>query len=225
MINGVDGAVTAVTSCTDLAATIDLDNDERLEVVSKLCGICDSQRLYPCECKIESGATVMAKISGVSNDVCNLDCAGTPPPNTLSLPANNRTWLDGDCVHPAQFLLKISAFPPSCINAGIEARGKRAVFVNKITEGDSPNIDNAIVQQYDWYLAVYNIGDDTLLGVYYEYEACCINDTPENPATSHFAWVVIRNVQMMGSTYDCWIYNNATAAAHGNCGVSAPTCS
>ena len=41
MINGIDGAVTAVTGCTDFAVTIDLDNYETLEVVSKLCGICD----------------------------------------------------------------------------------------------------------------------------------------------------------------------------------------
>jgi hypothetical protein len=104
-----------------------------------------------------------------------------------------------------------------------DVASKRVVFVKKGGTGITPNIDNDLVSVNEYYLVVYDNSTDDILGVYYEYDLCCQNETPENEASSHFVWLKIFGVELGGATYTLGLYSQSNADEFGNCGFIRPT--
>lgn len=120
------------------------------------------------------------------------------------------------------YLHKLTAFPPDCTSTDSDVLSKRLVFVKKGGTGVTPNINNTIVQQNDWYVVVYAATTDTILGVFYDYDICCQNETPENAATSHFVWVRFPGVILGDASYTVGMYSQSNADTYGNCGYERP---
>ncbi len=49
------------------------------------------------------------------------------------------------------------------------------------------------------------------------------NETPENAASSHLAWIQVDNLNLPGGEYSVVLYNTFTAYQYGDCGFSPPT--
>lgn len=217
-VDGVAQDPVYVTGCANMSATIDLYGVSRISVFCKTCG-CDDNVVYPCECREDALAIFKGFVTTSSGSPCEIDpIAG----GVVGDPVTNLAWNTGDCTLTTQWVLLITAFPPNCTEGDPDLLSARVVFVQKLTEADAPNIDNTQVEMYDWYAVVYLASTDTIVAVYYEYEICCINETPTNPATSHLAWIRFPNVTLVASTFTLLWYNVTTAAAYGNCGYALP---
>jgi hypothetical protein len=176
---------------------------------------------YPCECRLDGTAVSGGDLTLSDGTPCEIDPI-SPAILGTGLPTTNKAWNEGDCAILVQVTHRITAFPPNCMQTLPDELGKRVVFVFKLTSTTNPLIDNTTVQLYDYYAAVYNITDDTLLGLAYEYEVCCINETPQVPATSHLGWIKIFGVPLGSSEYTMWLYNPDTASTYGDCGWRPP---
>jgi len=184
----------------------------------KKCCNCSEIPIYPCECRLDTGHVLFgSQITTSGGSPCELEPSG---PEGSILPATNRAWNPEDCTNPTEYGHTLTAFPPLCTSINPDELGSRVVFVQKLSSSPAPNIDNDIVQENDWYAVVYAVTTDTILGVFYEYELCCHNETPTNAATSHFAWLKVHGVAMGTAIYTIWIYNTITAGTYGNCGWS-----
>ncbi len=206
-----------VDGCSDMAATVVKYDGTTINLVCKQCD-CLEQVQYPCECRFDVLAIWPAEISTSSGDPCEVNTAGS----IISDPVTNKAWNELDCHISLIFTHNITAFPPNCVNTDPDYLSKRVVFVKKETNDTNPFRDDSQLDQYDWYAVVYNTTDDTILGVFYEYEICCHNDTPENAATSHLSWIRFLNVALGSTLYSLTAYNVTTAAEYGDCGYPPP---
>lgn len=180
---------------------------------------CSNITVYPCECRLDTGHVLFGgDVTTSSGSVCEINPISGP--EGITEPTANVAWNSDDCRSTTLYTHLVTAFPPFCTATDPNVLSKRVVFIQKLTYTDAPNTTPGAVNYGEWYAAVYNVTDNTLLGVYYVYDLCCHNDTPENAATSHFAWVKVHGVVLGSSTYTVWIYNTITAGTYGNCGWS-----
>jgi hypothetical protein len=126
----------------------------------------------------------------------------------------DRAWLPEWCVFYSAVTYQITAFPPDCVSS---ETSKLVVLVKKTTNGTAPHINNAIVDLQDWYVVVYDTDGSPRRGIFYEYQQCCINETPEDAATSHLIRVEFFNVVVGTGTYDLTWTNFASLAIYGDC--------
>lgn len=187
---------------------------------------CCENNIYPCECANDedlNGFGSFGVIQGTGGP-CDLEYTASSGNGTTGKPTANIAWIDAedDCVITLEYLHKLTAFPPDCTSTDPDVLNKRLVFVKKGGRGTTPNIDNSIVQQNDWYVVVYAATTDTILGVFYEYDICCYNETPQNPATSHFVWVRFPGVILGTASYLVGMYSQNNADTYGNCGFEKP---
>jgi len=183
------------------------------------CCTCGDVR-YPCECRDDILAIFWGELVIGTGSPCEKSLTGVT--RLTSGPTINKAWNDFDCFLTVLSENLITAFPPDCTETDLNILNKRVVFCKKQTNETNPYRDDSLLRIGDYYAAVYNATDDTFLGVYYGYEVCCINETPENAATSHLAWVKLSNVVMGAATYNMYWYNVTTANEYGNCGLEPP---
>lgn len=185
---------------------------------------CGCQREYPCECRVDGTHVVYGYVNQSSGSPCEIN-----PINGSSAikPTTNKAFRDGTfpdtelCLYTYSFLVLVNAFPPDCTETDPDVLSYRVVFVNK-NYGDAPLIDNSRAGHGDWYAVVYRQTTDTILGIFYDYEVCCHNNTEEDPASSHLSWVKFNLVTLGASVYDLYIYNPDTAEMYGDCGYALP---
>ena len=213
--------------CADASATITLYDGTTIEVTAKKCSCISEEIIYPCECANDEDLNGFGSF-GVregSAGPCDLEYTSSSGNGTTGKPTANIAWIDAedDCVITLSYLHKLTAFPPDCMSTDPDVLSKRLVFVKKGGSGVTPNIDNGIVQENDWYVVVYAATTDTILGVFYDYDICCQNETPENAATSHFVWVRFPGVILGDASYTVGMYSQNNADTYGNCGYDRPT--
>lgn len=218
-VDGVEQDPVYVSGCENMSATIYPYGVSQIYVTCKVCG-CDGAVVYPCECREDTGTvTFKGFVTTSSGSPCEIDpIAG----GSVIDPTSNKAWNIDDCTTTTMWGLLISSFPPNCTETDPNVLSARVVFVQKLSTTDAPNIDNTQVELWDWYAVVYLANTDTIVAVYYEYEICCINETPTNPLTSHLAWIRFLNVTLGASVFTLLWYNVTTAAAYGNCGYALP---
>lgn len=209
--------------CDAIDFEFQLADGSFVSVACKECDCTEEVIVYPCECGSldPNGYGAWGTIEE-SVSVCDIPIiSGT----SASLPVSNIAWIPGEdtCVLPVALGHLIIAFPPNCTESDPDAASKRVVFVKKGGTSETPNIDNDLVQQNDWYAVVYDLSDDVILGVFYEYDICCYNETPENPASSHFIWLKVFGVVLGSAVYTVGLYGQANADEYGNCGFVRPT--
>lgn len=182
--------------------------------------------VYPCECGSLDPNGYGAW--GVLDEDCEL-CDSCDIPiisgTAVTLPTENIAWVpeEDTCVLPVQLNHRVIAFPPFCTESDPDAASKRVVFVKKTGSSITPNINNELVSINEWYAVVYDLSEDIILGVYYDYDICCYNETPLNPASSHFIWLKVFGVELGNATYTVGLYGQANADEYGNCGFVRPT--
>jgi hypothetical protein len=225
-IDGEEQDAVTVTGCADMSATVTLYDGTTIAVSCKQCS-CEETAIYPCECSNDEDLNGFGSF-GVregSAGPCDLEYTSSSGNGTTGKPTANIAWIDSedDCVITLAYLHKLTAFPPDCTETDADVLTKRLVFVKKGGSGTTPNINNSIVQKNDWYVVVYAATTDTIMGVFYEYDICCQNDTPENPATSHFVWVRFPGVILGDASYTVGMYSQNNADTYGNCGYERPT--
>ena len=181
------------------------------------CGCCGA--LYPCECRFDAAVSFKGIVTTSSGSVCEIDPAAG---GVVGDPVANLAWNTEDCSLTTRWGIIRTADPPNCTEANPVNLTRRFVFCQKITTADAPYRDDAIVQQYDWYGVVYAAITDNVEGVYYDYEVCCFNETPKDPATSHLCWIKFYGVTLGGTVYTLIWYNITTAAFYGDCGFPLP---
>ena len=219
-VNGDAEDAVSVVGCKDMSAVITLYDGTTIEVG---CKVCDCSLtvvpVYPCECRPDALAVFWGELTAGTGSPCEKAITSA---SVATTPTANKAWNDLDCVNTILSENLITANPPDCVETDLDILNKRVVFVQKLVDATHPNRDDTGLEVYDWYAVVYNATDDTLLGVFYEWEICCQNDTPEDAATSHLAWIKFPNVIMQGAGYTMIWYNVTTAAAYGNCGYDFP---
>lgn len=217
VVDGEEYDPIEIVDCKTLNGSLVLPDYSELSFSCKICN-CDEPVLYPCECRWDILAIFFSEITTSSGSPCELEPGGS----LESDPATNQAWNELDCHYTIDFRHTLTAFPPDCTSIDPNILRKRVVFARKENNETNPFRDDSILSQYDWYAVVYNVTDDTILGVFYEYELCCHNDTPENAATSHLAWVKFFNVALGATLYTLTGYNVTTAAEYGDCGYPPP---
>lgn len=225
-LDGDEQDPVTVTGCADMSATVTLYDGATVAVRCKQCTCTQEEVIYPCECSNDEDLNGFGSF-GVregSAGPCDLEYAVSSGNGTAGKPTANIAWIDAedDCVITLTYLHKLTAFPPDCTSTDPDVLTKRLVFVKKGGTGITPNINNTIVQQNDWYVVVYAATTDTILGVFYEYDICCQNETPENAATSHFVWVRFPGVILGDASYTVGMYSQGNADTYGNCGYERP---
>jgi len=216
----------AVTGCANMSGSVTLYNGTTIAFRCKQCDCLTEEIIYPCECANDDDLNGFGSF-GVREDEggpCDLEYTSSSGNGISGKPTDNIAWIDAedDCVITLSYLHKLTAFPPDCMDTDSDILSKRLVFVKKGGSGVTPNIDNSIVQENDWYVVVYAATTDTILGVYYEFDICCFNETPENAATSHFVWVRFPGVSLGGVGYTVGMYSQGNADTYGNCGYEKP---
>lgn len=205
-----------VGDCGAISATITLPNYAVITVSCKKCS-CEPVAVYQCECRLDilatSGATAEAELG---------ECDKEPGGEPTTTPTENRAWNEEDCYFAYAYPHIINAFPPNCNEGDPDVFSKRVVFVQKLSENDAPFINNSLVEIGEWYAVVYKVNSDEILGIYYDYDICCINENPNDAATSHLAWIRFTGVVLGSIPYSILVYNVTTAAEYGNCGLPAP---
>jgi len=187
---------------------------------------CNCNQVYPCECSQDEDLNGFGSF-GVregSAGPCDLEYTSSSGNGVGGRPTANIAWIEAedDCVITLAYLHKLTAFPPDCTETDSDVLSKRLVFVKKGGTGETPNIDNSLVQKNEWYVVVYAATTDTILGVFYDYSICCKNETPTNPASSHFVWVKFPGVTLGTASYTVGLYSQSNADVYGNCGFTRP---
>ncbi len=215
-INGEAQDAVQVTGCKDMSATITLYDGTTIAVS---CKICDCSLtvvpVYPCECRFDVGVTITGTlVSG--GTACSIDpfSAGLNSGVPGLVAVGDRAWRSDWCVNHFTATFKITAFPPLCTDPDTS---RLCVLVKKTTNDDGPLIDNTIVENNEWYIVVYESDGTGLIGIFYEYTQCCINATPEDPATSHLVRLTFHNVTIGDGVRDIVILNPTTLATYGDC--------
>lgn len=224
-VDGEDFEPIPVTNCTALSGSIVLPDYSELSFTCKKCGCNGQQEIYPCECANDDDLNGYGSFGVLeSGGTCDLEFTSSSGNGTTGRPTANIAWIEAedDCVITLAYLHKLTAFPPDCTSIDSDVLSKRLVFVKKGGSGVTPNIDNDVVQENDWYVVVYAATTDTLLGVFYEYDICCYNETPLNAATSHFIWVKFPGVILGDASYTVGMYAQQNANEYGNCGFEKP---
>lgn len=214
-INGVEQASVSANGCGTMSAVIELDDGNTITVACKVCD-CSITEPVPCVCLVEETSIWCGYLTS------GTECASTVAARLTSgtVPTTNKAWNTGDCVHVQQMRHLKNPFP-GCMDPD---NAKRVAWIQKRTDTDTPNIDNSIVQKWDWYIVVYANATDTILSIHYEYSMCCINANMRDDIDTFLAWVRVFDVTLGPGVYDMVLYNPVIAAEHGNCGYDEPTC-
>jgi hypothetical protein len=211
-VNGEEQQPVFVTGCADMSASVTLYDGTVISVVCRQCS-CNEPVVYPCECRRDGDSWEADITAGATT--CTISSPPLSYASPLIVPEAKRAWNDGDCVFGAPFTYLITAFPPLCIDPNTS---HFIAFVQKVTSGDTPFIDNSLVQENEWYAVVYDDTTYDIIGISYEYSSCCKNETPTNAATSHLIWVQWDRVPMGGGIeYSIRMTNLNAVAAYGTC--------
>jgi hypothetical protein len=211
-VDGEEQDPVLVTGCADMSATITLYDGTIISVACKQCS-CDEPVVYPCECRRDGDSWEANLTAGATT--CTIDSPPLAYSSPSIVPEAKRAWNEGDCVFGAPLTYLITAFPPLCIDPNTS---HFIAFVQKVTSGDTPFIDNDLVQENEWYAVVYDDMTFDIIGISYEFSTCCKNETPTNAATSHLIWVQWDNVPMgSGIEYAIRMTNLNAVALYGTC--------
>lgn len=178
------------------------------------CGCCET--VYPCECRIDISHSFYGYLlSGGSfcsiNPMFGSLIAGVPG----AVDPADYAWCDEwPCIYHAVMTFKITAFPPLCVDPDTS---RLVVLVKKTTNCIAPLIDNDAVGINEWYCVVYDSDGSGPLGIFYEYDICCKNETPTDPATSHLVSVSFFNVEIGDGVWDLEWINLTTRDTYGDC--------
>lgn len=222
-VNGEEQPPSPVVGCADMSAAIELYG-VTIELVAKQC-TCDEQPNYPCECRLEgpSGGTIEGGFVGPPTDCAITGIAAgsfiNEPTIAAQIPEAIRMWPDEwTCRYMAVYEYKITAFPPLCIDTDTS---RRVVFVKKTTDVYFAPLGaaNDTLEIEDWYAVVYsnNASPVEFVSINFNFSICCINETPEDPATSHLIWIDFPGTDFGPWSYTMRLSNPITEAAYGSC--------
>lgn len=222
-VNGEEQDPIPVVGCADLSASIELYG-VTIELSAKQC-FCGDVPIYPCECRLEgpSGGDVEGGLVGPPTDCAVVGIAAgsfqVEPTIAAEIPEAIRMWPDEwTCRYMAVYNYKITAFPPLCVDPDVS---RRVVYVKKTTDTYFAPLGaaNDTLEIEDWYVVVYTNNADprALVSINFNYEICCINETPEDPATSHLVYVKFPGTSFGPWAYTMQLLNPATEAIYGTC--------